>query len=51
MGVATEIRDRPGVLRGSQSDHDFGDDEGRIRPGRMAAWILRYEDEGERVKR
>ena len=50
-GVAVEIRDRPGVLEGSQGDQEFGDAEGRIRPGRMAAWIFRYEDKGERIKR
>ncbi len=50
-GVAVEIRNRPGVLEGSQGDQEFGDAEGRIRPGRMAAWIFRYEDKGERIKR
>jgi hypothetical protein len=25
--------------------------ERRIRPGALAAWIFRYEDEGERIKR
>ena len=50
-GVAVQIQDRPGVLDGSQGDQEFGDAEGRIRPGRMAAWIFRYEDKGERIKR
>ena len=50
-GVTVEIRNRPGVMEGSQGDQEFGDAEGRIRPGRMAAWIFRYEDKGERVKR
>ena len=50
-GVAVEIRNRPGVMEGSQGDQEFGDAEGRIRPGRMAAWIFRYEDKGERIKR
>ena len=50
-GVAVEIQDRPGVLEGSQGDQEFGDAEGRIRQGRMAAWIFRYEDKGERIKR
>ena len=39
------------ALEGSQGDQEFGDAEGRIRPGRMAAWIFRYEDKGERIKR
>ena len=50
-GVAVEIQNRPGVLEGSQGDQEFGDAEGRIRPGRMAAWVFRYEDNGERIKR
>ena len=50
-GVVVEIRNRPGVMEGSQGDQEFGDAEGRIRPGRMAAWIFRYEDKGERIKR
>jgi hypothetical protein len=49
--VAVEIRNRPGVMEGLQGDQEFGDAEGRIRPGRMAAWIFRYEDKGERIKR
>ncbi len=50
-GVAVQVRNRPGPLEGSQGDQEFGQAEGRIRPGQMAAWILRYEDKGERVKR
>ena len=50
-GVAVEVENRPGPLEGSQGDQEFGQAEGRIRPGQMAAWILRYEDKGERVKR
>ena len=50
-GVAIEVENRPGPLQGSQGDQEFGQAEGRIRPGQMAAWILRYEDKGERVKR
>ena len=46
-----EIRERPGPDQGSRGDHEFGDPEGRIRPGRLAAWIMRYEDAGERIKR
>jgi hypothetical protein len=39
------------VGRGSVGDHEYGDLTGRIRPGRIAAWIFRYEDKGERIKR
>jgi len=49
--LAEEIRTRPGIDSGSGGDHEYRDDEGRIRPGRLAAWIFRYEDEGERIKR
>jgi hypothetical protein len=38
-------------MEGSQDGQEFGDAEGRIRLGRMAAWIFRYEDKGERIKR
>ncbi len=46
-----ELGARPGLEAGSRSDHEFGDAAGRIRPGRMGAWIFRYEDQGERIKR
>ncbi len=46
-----EIQTRPGVEQGSRADHEFGDGAGWIRPGRLAAWIFRVEDEGERIKR
>lgn len=46
-----EVDSRPGPDAGSQGDHDFGERTGTIRPGRMGAWIFRYEDEGERIKR
>ncbi len=42
---------RPGPEAGSRADVEFGDLGGTIRPGRLAAWILRYEDQGERIKR
>ena len=49
--LARELRTRPGVDAGSWGDHEYGDETGEIRPGRLAAWVLRYEDEGERIKR
>ncbi|HSW31485.1 MAG TPA: hypothetical protein VLH75_18505 [Longimicrobiales bacterium] len=49
--LAHELRARPGVAMGSGGDHEYGDLAGKIRPGRMAAWIFRYEDKGERIKR
>lgn len=49
--IWTEIRDRPGLELGSVSNHEYGDETGRIRPGRMAAWVFRVEDTGQRIKR
>ncbi len=49
--LVDELRERPGVAKGSGGDHEYGDLAGKIRPGRMAAWIFRYEDKGERIKR
>jgi hypothetical protein len=46
----THLGSRPGVELGSQSDVDYGDRKKDIRPGRLAAWIMRHEDEGERFK-
>ena len=43
-------REEPGVEKGSRSDHDYGDSEATLRPGRMAAWVFRVEDEGDRIK-
>jgi NAD(P)-dependent dehydrogenase (short-subunit alcohol dehydrogenase family) len=46
-----ELAERPGAEMGSRADIDYGDGTGEIRPGRLAAWIFRYEDAGERIKR
>lgn len=51
VAVQREIAERPGVEEGSRADHDYGDGTGHIRPGRLAAWIFRNEDKGERIKR
>lgn len=51
QAIRDEITDRPGLERGSVADHEYGDETGRIRPGRLAAWIFRVEDDGERIKR
>jgi hypothetical protein len=47
----TELEELPGLGDGSRGDHEYGDAAGRIRPGRLGAWIFRYEDRGERIKR
>lgn len=51
QALLDEIASRPGVEEGSQGDHEYGDVEGALRPGRLAAWIFRCEDKGERIKR
>jgi hypothetical protein len=49
--VQKEISQRPGMAAGSMGDHEYGDLKGAIRPGRLAAWIFRHEEKGERIKR
>ena len=46
-----ELNAGPGPHDGSQVDSEPGDRGSSIRPGRMAAWVFRYEDRGERTKR
>jgi NAD(P)-dependent dehydrogenase (short-subunit alcohol dehydrogenase family) len=46
-----ELMTGPGPQHGSQTDSEPGDRGVSIRPGRMAAWVFRYEDRGERTKR
>jgi hypothetical protein len=51
----TEFRDRvgkaPGPEHGSRVDLEVRSRSGEIRPGALAAFVFRYEDAGERVKR
>lgn len=51
VALRDEIRNRPGLESGSRADIEFGDDSASLRPGRLAAWIFRHEDRGERIKR
>lgn len=46
-----ELAGRPGPDDGSRTDAEPGDRGISIRPGRMAAWVFRHEDRGERIKR
>jgi NAD(P)-dependent dehydrogenase (short-subunit alcohol dehydrogenase family) len=46
-----ELSDGAGPQRGSREDSEPGDRGITVRPGRMAAWVFRYEDRGERNKR
>jgi hypothetical protein len=48
--VLREIRDEPGVEKGSRTDFSYGDSQDALRPGRVAAWVFRVEDEGDRIK-
>lgn len=46
-----EVEGRAGPDQGSRFDTEPGSRRRQLRPGRMAAWIFRKEDRGERVKR
>jgi hypothetical protein len=48
--VVKDRREGPSVDKGSRSDHDYGDSSETLRPGRLAAWVFRVEDEGDRIK-
>lgn len=48
--LTREIRESPGVEKGSRTDFDYGDMEDRLRPGRLAAWVFRVEEGGDRIK-
>lgn len=45
------VLDAPGPAHGSGPDLDVRARSGTIRPGALAAFVFRYEDEGERIKR
>lgn len=51
VGVLATIDGEPGADGGSRWDIEPWHRERSIRPGALAAWIFRYEDEGERIKR
>lgn len=51
VGVLARVSAEPGADGGSQWDIEPWHRERTIRPGALAAWIFRYEDEGERIKR
>jgi len=48
--VLHELRNEPGVEKGSRTDFSYGDSKDTLRPGRVAAWVFRVEDEGDRIK-
>ena len=45
------VIDVPGAEFGSGADLDVRARSGEIRPGALAAYVFRFEDEGERMKR
>ncbi|HEX7051648.1 MAG TPA: hypothetical protein VF188_15695 [Longimicrobiales bacterium] len=49
--MAREVEAGPGPEHGSRADTEPETRRTRIRPGRLAAWVFRYEDGGERIKR
>ncbi len=48
--VIRETREKPGVEKGSRTDFDHGDTGPALRPGRLAAWVFRVEEGGDRIK-
>lgn len=46
-----DVLEVPGAAHGSGSDLDVRARSGEIRPGSLAAYVFRFEDEGERIKR
>ncbi|MGQ0815213.1 MAG: short-chain dehydrogenase [Gemmatimonadota bacterium] len=51
QSMLAEIDPRTGPDHGSRRDVEPGSRRHQLRPGRMAAWIFRNEDRGERKKR
>ena len=49
--VLAESEEHPGVDMGSVADFDAFERTDRVRPGALAAWILRTEERGARIKR
>jgi len=50
QAVVKARKEEPGVEKGSRTDFDYGDSGDTLRPGRLAAWVFRIEDEGDRIK-
>lgn len=49
--IRDELATGPSADDGSRADREPHDRGRALRPGRLAAWIFRYEDAGERIKR
>ncbi len=51
QAMLQEQRTGPGPEEGSRADSEAAPRRLRLRPGRLAAWVFRTEDHGERLKR
>jgi hypothetical protein len=49
--IRDELDTGPSASDGSRADREPHDRGREVRPGRMAAWVFRHEDGGERIKR
>jgi NAD(P)-dependent dehydrogenase (short-subunit alcohol dehydrogenase family) len=49
--ILRELDGGPGAGEGSRADREPSDRGREVRPGRLAAWVFRHEDAGERMKR
>jgi NAD(P)-dependent dehydrogenase (short-subunit alcohol dehydrogenase family) len=49
--IRSELASGPSSADGSRVDRERHDRDRDVRPGRLAAWVFRYEDAGERMKR
>jgi NAD(P)-dependent dehydrogenase (short-subunit alcohol dehydrogenase family) len=49
--ICEELDSGPGADEGSRADREPHDRGREVRPGRLAAWVFRHEDAGERMKR
>ncbi len=49
--IRDELDSGPSANDGSRADREPHDRGRELRPGRLAAWVFRYEDAGERIKR
>ena len=49
--ILADLDGRTGPEGGSRWDAEPWQQARTIRPGALAAWIFRYEDKGERIKR
>jgi NAD(P)-dependent dehydrogenase (short-subunit alcohol dehydrogenase family) len=51
LSIVRQIESTPGVDLGSRGDVEAWHLSREIRPGALAAWVFRYEDGGERIRR